>query len=43
MSSQLQPGKLIRAALICLDFLVVYAKSCGRYGLGRLGNPLEGL
>jgi hypothetical protein len=30
ISSQLQHGKLIRAALICLDFLVLHAKLSSR-------------
>jgi hypothetical protein len=43
ISSQLLHGKLIRAALIRLDCLVLHVKSCGRVELGRLGNLLEGL
>jgi hypothetical protein len=38
MSSQLQHGKLIRAALIRLDSLVLHAKLSS-----RSGNLLEGL
>jgi hypothetical protein len=37
-SSQLQHGRLIRAALICLDCLVLHAKPSS-----RLVNLLEGL
>jgi hypothetical protein len=38
ISSQLQRGNLIRAALIRLDFLVLHVKLSS-----RLGNLLEGL
>jgi hypothetical protein len=38
ISSQLQHGKLIWAALIRLDCLVLHVKSCGRAELGRLGT-----
>jgi hypothetical protein len=37
ISSQLQHGRLIRAALICLDFLELHAKLSS-----HLGNILEG-